>query len=194
MAATRSLSVALGEVAPAFELPDVLSGTTVSLATFSENTALLVMFLSPHCPYVRHVQRGVAAMARDYRNSPLGILAISSNDAARYPDDSPKGMRRMARSLEFSFPFCHDESQEVAKAYQAICTPDFFLYDQHRRLVYHGQFDNSRPGSQVAVDGRSLRSAIDAALAGHAVALEQRPSVGSSLKWIQRSYSPAASA
>ncbi len=175
--------LALGTPAPGFSLPDVRTGRDVCLESFSGKKALLVMFISPHCPYVKHIQRGLAALARDYAQRDLGIVAISSNDAVQYPADNPDGLRRMAAELGFEFPFCYDESQTAAKAYTAACTPDFFLFGPDRKLVYRGQFDDSRPGNSIPVTGRDLRAAIDAVLAGAEVDQRQKPSIGCNIKW-----------
>jgi len=183
MALTESTMLALATPAPDFQLPDTVSGQTISLGNFAGGKGLLVMFLCPHCPFVKHIQPGLAALAKDYARSPIGIVAISSNDVAQYPEDGPDGLRQMAHDLGFEFPYCFDESQEVAKAYGAACTPDFFLFDAGLRLVYRGQFDASRPTNSVAVDGRDLRAAMDAVLAGRAVSAEQKPSIGCNIKW-----------
>ena len=173
----------LGTPAPAFELPDAVSGRTITLDTFAGAKGLLVMFLCPHCPYVKHIQKGIAAMAQDYVAAPLGIVAISSNDVAQFPEDGPDGLRGMSDELGFGFPYCYDETQEIAKAYRAACTPDFFLFDESRRLVYRGQFDGSRPGNLAPVTGGDLRAAIDAVLAGEAPGEVQKPSIGCNIKW-----------
>lgn len=183
MAATESTMLALGTPAPRFSLADVVSGRTVHLDDFSGKSALLVMFISPHCPYVKHIQRGLAALARDYAQRDLGIVAISSNDAVEYPADNPDGLRRMADELGFDFPFCYDQSQAVAKTYTAACTPDFFLFNADRKLVYRGQFDDSRPSNSIPVTGRDLRAAIDAVLSGTDVEQRQKPSIGCNIKW-----------
>ena len=183
MAATESTMLALGTVAPDFSLPDVVSGRTVSLKDFAGKRALLVMFICRHCPYVKHVQDELARLGRDYADKPMGIVAISSNDAVNYPDDAPESLREMAVQLGFQFPYLYDESQEVARAYDAACTPDFFLFDENRRLVYRGQLDGSRPGNGVPVTGRDLRAAIDAVLAGAPVDPNQKPSLGCTIKW-----------
>jgi thiol-disulfide isomerase/thioredoxin len=182
MAETQSTMLALGTPAPVFTLPDVVSGRPVSLDSIAEDRALLVMFICRHCPYVKHVQGELARLGRDYRDR-VGIVAISSNDARAYPDDAPEKLAEMARQNGFVFPVCYDESQDVAKAYTAACTPDFFLFDQARRLVYRGQLDGSRPGRGVPVTGADLRAALDAALAGQPVSDVQRPSVGCNIKW-----------
>jgi len=142
-----------------------------------------VMFICRHCPYVVHVEQEIAKIGRDHTDRGLGIIGISSNDPASYPDDAPPRLREMAERLGFTFPFCFDETQDVAMAYGATCTPDFYLFDRERRLVYHGQLDDSRPGSNKPVTGRDLRAAIDAALAGKPVDSKQRASIGCSIKW-----------
>jgi peroxiredoxin len=183
MARTESTMVGLKTPAHDFQLPDVVSGRTVSLADFAGNKALLVMFVSRHCPYVQHVKHELARLGKDYVGKPLGIVGISANYVPDYPDDAPERLREMAAELGLNFPLCYDESQEVAKAYQAACTPDFFLYDETRKLVYRGQLDGSRPSNGIPVTGVDLRSAIDAALAGQPVNPEQRPSLGCNIKW-----------
>jgi len=172
----------LGTAAPDFKLQDVVSNRTVRLDNFT-GKGLLVMFLCRHCPYVKHIAPGLAALVKDYAGTDLDIVAISSNDAALYPEDAPDGLRLMARELGFWFPYCYDETQEVAKAYQAACTPDFFLFDAGHQLVYRGQFDDARPNNGVAVTGSNLRAAIDAVLAGRAVDERQKPSIGCNIKW-----------
>jgi len=173
----------IGTPAPDFHLPDVVSGETVGLDRFRGKKALLVMFICRHCPYVKHVQRELAQLGEDYFGKPLGIVAISSNDAAAYPDDAPAGLREMASQLGFRFPFCYDETQEVARAYGAVCTPDFFLFDARGCLAYRGQLDDSRPGNGIPVTGRDLRAAIDALLGGQPVEAVQKPSIGCNIKW-----------
>jgi peroxiredoxin len=173
----------LGTPAPDFQLPNVVSGETVSLASFAGKKALLVMFICRHCPFVKHVQNELAKLGQDYTEQSIGIIAISANDAANYPDDAPDSLRVMAKELGFTFPLCYDETQETAKAYTAACTPDFFLFDADRHLVYRGQLDNSRPGNNQPVNGRDLRSAIDALLAGQSIATDQTPSIGCNIKW-----------
>src|SRR6188472_4003216 len=152
MTRTASTMLALGTSAPPFSLPDVVTGKTISLDTFHDDPALLVMFVCRHCPYVKHVQQELARLGRDYHGR-AGIVAISSNDATEYPDDRPESLREMALTLGFTFPFVYDESQQVARAYAAACTPDFFLFDRSRQLVYRGQLDDSRPGSDKPVTG-----------------------------------------
>jgi peroxiredoxin len=183
MARTESTMLALGTTAPPFHLPDVVSGRTISLDDFKHQHALLVMFICRHCPYVKHVQHELARIARDYASKSLAIVAISSNDAQACPDDSPGSLREMATELGFTFPFCYDESQDIARAYHAACTPDFFLFDHDRRLAYRGQLDESRPRTDTPVTGRDLRAAIDAVLAHKPVDPNQRPSLGCNIKW-----------
>jgi peroxiredoxin len=183
MASTESTMLPLGTAAPAFTLPDAVSGRAVSLDTFADRKALLVMFLCPHCPYVKHIQKPLAAMLQEYSGAGLGVVAISSNDAQQYPEDDPAGLRRQAEECGFDFPYCYDESQEVARAYEAACTADFFLFDAARRLVYRGQFDGARPKNDIPVTGADLRAAIDAVLAGRRLSGEQRPSIGCNIKW-----------
>jgi peroxiredoxin len=181
--ATTSTMTELGSKAPDFSLPDVTTGRTVALADVAGTEALLVMFICRHCPYVAHVREGVARMANDYADADLSIVAISSNDPEAYPEDAPDSLAEEAREAGYTFPYLFDQTQEVAKAYGAACTPDFFLYDRERRLVYRGQFDDSRPRSGTAATGADLRAAIDAVLDGRAVRADQRPSVGCSIKW-----------
>ena len=183
MALTESTMVGLETAAPDFQLPDVVSGKSINLHSFVAEKALLVMFVCRHCPYVQHVKQELARLGHDYAGKSVGMVAISSNDVAEHPDDAPDKMREMAVELGFSFPFCYDESQQTAKAYTAACTPDFFLLDQTRRLVYRGQLDDSRPDSPKPVTGRDLRAAIDATLAGQAVNSDQKPSLGCNIKW-----------
>jgi peroxiredoxin len=178
-----SIMLPLGTPAPPFSLRDVVSGQVYTLDSFTGKTALLVMFICRHCPYVVHVEQEIAKIGHDYRNKNLGIVAISSNDPTQYPDDAPPRLKEMAERLGFTFPFCFDETQDVAKAYRAACTPDFYLFDRERRLVYRGQLDDSRPGSNKPVTGRDLRAAIEAVLAGKPVDGKQKASIGCSIKW-----------
>jgi peroxiredoxin len=175
--------LALGTQAPGFSLPDVVSRRPVTLDEFAGARAFLVIFLCRHCPYVKHVQGELARLGRDYTDRGVGIVAISSNDAAAYPEDAPPKLAEMARANGFVFPICYDDSQAVAKAYTAACTPDFFLFDADRRLAYRGQLDDSRPGRPTPVTGADLRAAIDAVLDGRPAPEPQRPSVGCSIKW-----------
>jgi len=174
--------LALGTQAPDFALPDVVTGKTVALKDFAGSKALLVMFICKHCPYVMHVSDELARIGNDYAGKGAGIVAISSNDAKNHPDDAPEHLKEMAVSEGFVFPLCHDESQAVAKAYTAACTPDFFLFDAGRKLVYRGQLDETRPGKGKA-NGRDLRAALDAVLGGKPVSPDQRPSTGCNIKW-----------
>ncbi|HEV8699802.1 MAG TPA: thioredoxin family protein [Candidatus Polarisedimenticolia bacterium] len=183
MVKTLSTMLELGTGAPDFSLPDVVSGRTISLKTFEDAKALLVMFICRHCPYVKHVQEELARLGADYQARDVAIVAISSNDASEFPDDRPVSLREMAVALGFTFPFCHDATQDVAKAYTAACTPDFFLFDAARRLVYRGQLDDSRPDSGRPVTGRDLRAALDAVLSGRPVDADQKPSLGCNIKW-----------
>lgn len=174
--------VALGTTTPDFALPDVATGRTVRLSDFAEHKALLVMFICRHCPFVVHVQDELARLGRDYSSRDIGIVAISSNDADAYPDDAPKSLAEQARQVGFNFPYLYDESQDVAREYDAACTPDFFLF-RDGKLVYRGQLDDSRPGNGRPVNGRDLRAAMDAVLAGRAVPEQQIPSIGCNIKW-----------
>lgn len=183
MALTESTMLELGTIAPDFALTDVVTGKTVRRDDFGGSKALLVMFICTHCPYVKHVEKGLAALGKDYEGKPVSIVAISSNDVTTHPDDSPAGMKQQARTHGFVFPYLYDESQAVARAYKAACTPDFFLFDADFRLVYRGQFDRSRPGNGIAVSGEDLRSAIDAVLACKPPLTDQRPSIGCNIKW-----------
>ncbi|NJO40176.1 MAG: thioredoxin family protein [Cyanobacteria bacterium CRU_2_1] len=183
MARTASTMLALGTQAPEFQLPDVVSGEMISLATFAGKKGLLVMFICRHCPFVKHIQNELAKLGQDYTSQDLGIVAISANDAVNYPDDAPDSLKIMAKELGFVFPLCYDESQETAKIYTAACTPDFFLFDADRQLVYRGQLDDSRPGNDKPVDGRDLRGAIDALLNDRSIGADQKPSIGCNIKW-----------
>jgi peroxiredoxin len=183
MARTASTMLALGTVAPDFSLPDVISGTTLTRDQIAGPRGLLVMFLCAHCPFVQHVNAELGRLGRDYADRGIGIVAIGSNDAVTYQEDSPPGLRHQAEEQGFQFPYLFDESQQVARAYQAACTPDFFLFDADKKLVYRGQLDGSRPGNQVAVDGRDLRAAMDQVLEGKPVPTEQQPSIGCNIKW-----------
>lgn len=183
MARTPSSMVALGNSAPDFRLPDVVTGKVVARSDVAGPKGMLVMFICRHCPFVKHVQDELAKMGRDYAGRGVGIVAIGSNDAATYPEDGPQSLAEMAKELRFGFPYLYDESQEIARAYDAQCTPDFFLYDANRALVYRGQLDDSRPGNGVPVTGRDLRAALDALIEGRPISSEQRPSIGCNIKW-----------
>ncbi len=183
MAQTASTMLPLGTPAPDFSLPEPMTGKTVSLGDFQDAPALLVMVICNHCPFVKHIRQGLVQFARDYPAKDLAIVAISANDAANYPDDSPAKIAEEAKTFGYPFPYLHDESQAVAKAYHAACTPDFFLFDAGRKLVYRGQFDGSRPGNKLPVTGSDLRAAADALLAGRPVPSAQQPSIGCNIKW-----------
>ncbi len=189
MAATPSTMLDLGTQAPDFKLRDVVSGHSISLSTFEDKGALLVMFICHHCPFVKHIKTELARLD-DYATKDIGIVAISSNDPAVSSDDSPEGLTRMAASWGLHFPVCYDETQAVAKSYAAACTPDFYLFDRERRLVYRGQLDDSRPSNGKPLTGADLRAAIDAVLAGRAVNPDQKPSIGCNIKW-RRGNEPA---
>lgn len=182
MAQTPSTMLELGTPAPAFSLPDPASGKTVSLEDFS-GKPLLVAFFCNHCPFVKHIQKVFADFAREFQARGLAVAVISSNDVENYPDDSPEKMAEEAARAGYSFPYLYDESQAVAKAYEAACTPDFFLFDAEHRLVYRGQFDGARPGNDVPVTGEDLGAAVEALLAGEAVPEDQKPSIGCNIKW-----------
>lgn len=182
MSLTGSTMLPLGTPAPDFALPDT-EGRTVRLADFDGAPALLVIFMCNHCPFVKHLREALAAFAREYSERGLAIVGINANDVASHPDDSPEAMVREKREAGYVFPYLFDETQEVARAYGAACTPDFFLFDGDRRLAYRGQFDDSRPRNEEPVTGRDLRAAADAVLSGHAVPEPQKPSVGCNIKW-----------
>lgn len=173
----------LGTSLPDFSLVNAADGQLVSPQEFADRKALLVMFICNHCPFVKHVRSELSRLASDYLPRGLGIVAINSNSTATHPQDGPENMKALARQEGWEFPFLFDESQEVAKAFTAACTPDFFLFDEERRLVYRGQLDDSRPGSGVPVTGHDLRQAIDAVLAGRPVPGDQKPSLGCNIKW-----------
>ncbi len=186
MVKTESTMLPLGTQAPDFSLINV-DGTTVSLADFKDAPALLVVFLCNHCPYVIHVADALAQLARQYQQQGVAVVGISSNDVSKYPQDSPEQMVHEAEHRGYTFPYLHDETQQVARAYRAACTPDFYVFDREQKLVYRGQMDDSRPGAQPAkpVTGADLRAALDAVLAGKPVAQHQTPSLGCNIKWKQ---------
>ncbi|WP_299492376.1 thioredoxin family protein [Acaryochloris sp. IP29b_bin.137] len=183
MVLTASTMLDLGTPAPDFQLPDVVSGQTISLETFAHAKALLVMFICQHCPFVKHVQSELAQLGQDYSSAGVGIVAISSNDVQSHPLDDPEHLLAMATSLGFNFPVCFDETQAVAKQYTAACTPDFFVFDVDRTLVYRGQLDDSRPSNNRMVTGRDLRAALDAILSNQPIPSDQKPSMGCNIKW-----------
>ncbi|MCA8988763.1 MAG: thioredoxin family protein, partial [Planctomycetaceae bacterium] len=182
MVKTASTMLPIGTAAPNFELPNT-DGKLFSLSQVNSGQPLLVMFICNHCPFVLHLQSALAEFADEYQAKGLAVVAISSNDVSTHPDDSPDKMKTMAAASGWNFPYLYDESQSVAKAYHAACTPDFFLFDQSHRLAYRGQFDSSRPGNGQPVTGADLRLAADAVLAGEPVSAEQRPSIGCNIKW-----------
>ncbi|MCU0936821.1 MAG: thioredoxin family protein [Gammaproteobacteria bacterium] len=182
MARTPSTMLELGTPAPDFRLPDSL-GNPYARDDFAASAGLLVVFLCNHCPYVKHIRSELAAFAREYVGRGLAVVGINSNDVANYPDDRPEKMAEEVRAAGYVFPYLYDESQAVAKAYRAACTPDFFLFDKGRKLVYRGQFDDSRPNSGVPVTGKDLRAAVDALLAGQPIPSDQKASLGCNIKW-----------
>jgi peroxiredoxin len=182
MAETPSAMLPLGTKAPKFRLPDP-DGKLVSSDDFKDSRAFLVVFMCNHCPYVKHVQSGLAELAREYEARGVGVVGINSNDVKNYPEDSPAKMAEEIKLAGYTFPYLYDESQEVAKAYQAACTPDFFLFDRNRLLAYRGQFDDSRPGNGRPVTGKDLRAAMEALLDDKPVSGNQKPSVGCNIKW-----------
>jgi peroxiredoxin len=183
MTETASTMLALGTKAPEFYLPDVITGEEISLDTFAEKKALLVMFICRHCPYVVYVREELVKLGREFEDTALGIVAISANDPQSHPDDAPERLAEMARELGFVFPLCFDETQLTAHAYTAACTPDFFLFDERRELIYRGQLDDSRPGNYYPINGADLRAAIEAALGDQEVPFAQKPSIGCNIKW-----------
>lgn len=195
MVLTPSMMKRLGSPAIFFKLPDVVMNYDYTLDSFAEKKALLVMFICRHCPYVQHIKGELSRLDKDYRTGDLAIVAVSSNDADTYPDDAPEKLKELALEQDWHFPFLYDKTQEVAKAYEAACTPDFFLYDAGRTLVYRGQLDDSRPGNGKPVTGRDLRAAIDALLSGKEVPSDQKASIGCNIKWKRgnepRYFSPA---
>ncbi|MHC4638846.1 MAG: thioredoxin family protein [Planctomycetota bacterium] len=184
MVMTASTMLQLGTLAQDFHLPDT-QGNVVSLADFEEAEALLVIFMCNHCPFVKHILSMMVDLVKDYQARGVAVVGINSNDVANFPDDHPEKMAKVAEEFGFTFPYLYDETQEVAKAYRAACTPDFFLFDKERTLVYRGQMDDSRPGNNIPVTGADLTAAIDAVLTGREVDAEQKPSMGCNIKWKQ---------
>jgi peroxiredoxin len=182
MVAVNSTMLPLGTAAPDFRLPDTTQGKSVSLADF-KGKPLLVAFICNHCPYVKHIRSGLAQLGRDYGARGVAIVGISSNSVETHPQDGPKEMTKEAKDAGYTFPYLYDESQAVAKSYRAACTPDFYLFDKDHRLIYRGQFDDSRPGNGLPVTGKDLRAALDAVLAGQAASSNQKPSIGCNIKW-----------
>ncbi len=183
MAYTESKMLPLGTVAPDFSLPDTVSGKTILLDDVATDKGLVVMFICNHCPYVIHVNEEVVKVAKDYAAQGVGFVAISSNDVVNYPDDAPDKMKSHAEEVEYPFPYLYDETQEVARIYNAACTPDFYVFDKNRKLVYRGRLDDSRPNSGTPLSGRDLRTALDTMLAGGEVSSRQYPSAGCNIKW-----------
>lgn len=184
MAMTASTMLPLGTEAPDFVLPDT-KGKSVSVEDFKESPALLVVFMCNHCPFVKHILDGLVGLIKDYQAKGVAVVGISSNDAASYPEDQPELMAKVAKQKGFTFPYLYDETQDVAKAYHAACTPDFFLFDKQRKLVYRGQMDDSRPGNSIPITGTDLRAALDTILAGKPAPAKQKPSMGCNIKWKQ---------
>lgn len=183
MAPTPSTMAPLGAPAPDFTLPDAVSGRTLSLADLRSDKATVIMFICNHCPFVKHVQHELAQLARDYAPKGVSFIAINANDIEAYPEDAPDKMKAVAEAAGYTFPYLFDETQEVARAYHAACTPDIFIYDGDLKLAYRGQLDDSRPGNGIPVTGRDVRRALDALLAGQPVDPNQRPSIGCNIKW-----------
>ena len=183
MAVTPSTMTALGSKAPAFTLQDTDNGKYLSLNDLKSNKATVIMFICNHCPFVKHVNEGLVELANDYILKGISFIAISSNDVVNFPEDSPEKMKNEAKSLGYPFPYLYDESQAVARAYDAACTPDFFIYDKDLKLVYRGQMDDSRPKNGIPVTGKDIRQALDCLLNGNPVLAEQKPSIGCNIKW-----------
>jgi peroxiredoxin len=183
MAATPSAMLALGTIAPAFTLPDTVSGGELSLDDLKSDIATVVMFICNHCPFVIHVREELARLASEYQARGVAFIAINANDAENYPHDSPERMKEEAARNGYTFPYLYDKSQDVARAYQAACTPDFYIFDRDLRLAYRGQLDDSRPSNGIPVTGRDIRAALDAMLAGSDISPDQKPSIGCNIKW-----------
>lgn len=173
----------LGEKAPSFVLPDVVSGKNVSLDELKSEIATVIMFICNHCPFVKHVQDQLVKLANDYIPKGIAFIAINANDVEKYPEDSPEKMKEVAQKLGYPFPYLFDETQEVAKDYQAACTPDFYIFDQDLKCVYRGQLDDSRPSNDIPVTGESIRSALDCLLRNEPITVKQKPSIGCNIKW-----------
>jgi len=183
MSATLSTMIPLGTKAPSFKLPETISGKTMSLSEMKGGKATLIMFICNHCPFVLHINAELVRIANSYQSKGISFIAISSNDVEKYPQDSPELMKVHANKSGYSFPYLYDESQEVAKAYKAACTPDLFLFDENLKCVYRGQFDNSRPGNNLPVTGADLRAALDCVVSGKKISEDQIPSIGCNIKW-----------
>jgi peroxiredoxin len=182
MAAVTSIMLPLGTEAPAFQLPDI-QGKTISISDFRDAPALLVVFMCNHCPYVKHIRESLVELVKEYQAKGVAVVAINANDVDTYPEDSPELMARDAETYGYTFPYLYDQTQQVARAYKAACTPDFFLFDRDRRLVYRGQIDSSRPGNDKPLSGEDLRAALEAVLAGGRISPQQKPSMGCNIKW-----------
>ena len=183
MALTPSNMIPLGTKAPDFKLPDAVSGAEMSLEQLKSDKATVIMFICNHCPYVKHVQRGLVELANDYISKGVSFIAINSNDVKNYPDDSPENMKKVAERLGYPFPYLFDETQRIAKAYDAACTPDFYIFDSDLKLIYRGQMDDSRPGNGKPVTGVDIRKALDQILDGKTISEDQIPSIGCNIKW-----------
>lgn len=183
MAQTPSNMIPLGTEAPSFSLLDTVSGKTKTLDELKSDQATLIMFICNHCPFVVHVRQELVKLANEYMGRGVSVIAISANDVENYPEDSPQKMTEYAHEYRYPFPYLYDESQNVAKAYDAACTPDFYLFDSSLKLVYRGQLDSSRPGNNIPVTGKDLRAALDAVLTGKKIADNQHPSIGCNIKW-----------
>lgn len=183
MALTNSNMLPLGTMAPDFNLPDTISGNTLNLNQLKSDSATVIMFICNHCPFVKHVQKELVKLANDYQKKGIVFVAISANDIEEYPEDSPKNMQKVAKELGYPFPYLYDETQNVAKAYDAACTPDFYIFDKNMQCVYRGELDDSRPGNGIPVTGKEIRAALDNLLANKPVNTKQKPSVGCNIKW-----------
>ena len=183
MALTPSKMIPLGTKAPDFRLPDAVSGKQFSLVELKSDKATVIMFICNHCPYVKHVQNGLVELANDYASKGVSFIAINSNDVKNYPDDSPENMKKVAQKMGYPFPYLFDDSQQVARSYDAACTPDFYIFDKNMKLMYRGQMDDSRPGNGKPVTGSDIRQALDSILDGRVISDEQIPSMGCNIKW-----------
>ena len=183
MALTESNMLPLGTTAPEFSLPDTVSSNTLSLQDVKGRKGTVIMFICNHCPFVKHINSGISALANDYRDKGFGFAAISSNDVVNYPQDGPKAMAKNAAENNFGFPYLYDETQDIARAYDAACTPDFYIFDEALKLVYRGQLDDSRPGNGIPVSGKDIRNVLDALTEGKEVSKVQKPSIGCNIKW-----------
>jgi len=183
MPITPSTMIPLGTQAPDFTLFDTVSGKTLALKNLKSDKATVLIFMCNHCPFVKHIRNELIHVARDYMPDGVNFIAINSNDPQQYSEDSPENMKHVAEELKFPFPYLFDGTQEVAKAYDAVCTPDFFIFDSNMKCVYRGQFDDSRPSNDIPVTGKDLRTALDALLENRPVPQDQKPSIGCNIKW-----------